>query len=591
MKRSLLGLITSLLFTLAAVGAESPPRWTVLTTPRLNLYTAKSVPEARDWVVRLEAFRVLVSRLGPADDRALEPMIAVVFRSEPEFLEYFKAPAEKTILGAKVKYLVAAAPYGKFGRTFCAVDPAHADIAEPAFFLQAGLWATQMFPRSLPTWLTMGLQEMCVESKLRSDRVDFGERSKVNVNCLDRKIPLPLDRLMQQQETMGDVVYAEAWALSHFLLWGDNGAHRAALLRYIEAWENGATEPEAFAAAFPAGMEDLTTKLARYVKAGSFKGESIPLSAVKVADIHAEAATDAAVETVMGYLRIAAGSLTRVQEHFDRALELDPLSTATFEAEGYLALHQNDMTAAEDYFRQAVEAGSQWHLAHAYRAMALGRPVLGMETTADHSDPALARKTAEALQEVMRLNPYYSPSYEWYGGLIASLGEVTAKDEEVLAKALKLYPNAPGPALGMVALHVKRGELDVARQDLERLTSGTPPLPENLHGYARKLWYRTQAALQCRRIHELFEAGELNAATEAFSAVPRANFSREEIRSLETVEQTTDSFVQIREAMGRKQYGLAAGLVDMALKDDLPEKIRAQLKDLGAEIAEARARP
>ncbi len=586
MKRSLLGFGAVLLAAVLPLSAQSPG-WTKVATPHVAVYTAGSATTAHEWLIKVEAFRAPVNGLGPADERALDPMIGVVFPDQAAFEEFFLPPEAKKLGRAVITYYMAAQNCDKFGRTFCAMNPTRANLAEASFLLQAGLWGAQTFPRTLPIWLATGLQQICVEGVAHGSQVELGRRSKVNLDVLDGKLVQPLDQLLHHS-SFASSDYAEDWVLVHFLLWGDNGANRPALLRFITTWESGHTHDEAIAAAFPEGLEALGHRVAKYLKEDSYRGETVTLTAETVAKIQTETVSEAEVEVVMGYMGAVAGSAIQAQSHLDRAGSLAANPVMLHEAEGFLALTQGNMPDAENAFQRAVAAGSRWYIAHGYRDIAMSRPVLGVDV-ADGADTTLARRSADALQELMRLNPYYYPSYECYAGLIGALRDVTAGDEEVVKRGRLLFPSGVTAELGWVALMLRHGDQDGARACLEKIRQNSKTLSPNLEIWVHQLELRAHGSDSRRRLQQLYESGQLDQASEALAKIPRESLSPSDLAALQDIEQGIETLRNIQAEIGRKRYGSAAALIDQTLQDNPPAPIRAQLKALSDQIAAAKA--
>ena len=534
---------------------------------------------------------MLVNQLGPADERALDPMVVAVFHDNTHFQQYFSPQSNPVMLGSTTHFQVASQAMQRFGRSFCGINPERTELVEPAFFMQTGAWATQVFPRPLPVWLIKGLQQICIQAEIHGERVVFGGPSEVDVNLLNGKVPMPLTQLMRPLE-VGDIVSAEAWLLVHYLLWGDHGANRPLLKRYLEAWAAGDNEKEAAAIAFPGGLDELSVRLVHHLNRDRIEGESIVLPAACLNAIKVEQPDDTEMAILLGYMFLVANepALAQAQEQFELAAARAPHSVAVLEAEGYLAMMRKNPAEAEGYFRQALAAGSKWQFAHATRALGLVRPVAGMMNSApDGADPKQARAAAIALQELLKLNPYYSLAYQWYSGLIGALDQITAEDEAVMVKGRQLYPRSQILMIGWAALHLKRGENEAARAELAKLRAGPIPVPMDLAGYARKIDDRLQIGQGFGRVQLLYLEGRLDEAGAALATLPRSALSPDEKNALLDLEDVLENFARARAELAARKFGAATGAIDQALQDNPPAPIRAQLKALSDQIAAAKA--
>lgn len=586
MKRVILGLIA---LAGTAAGWGQAPGWTRLETPHLTLYSAGPVDQAREWTVKAEACRQLIAGLGPADDRALDRLTIAIFRDESHFERYFAPPADRSVSNDwTIRYLVGARTLMSDGQVFCAVNPEHGELAEPALFLLVGAWASRPFPRPLPEWISKGLQDICAQGVLHGDRVEFGGRHKADLDVLRGKLPLPLEELMKPAN-FDDVASAEAWLLMHYLLWGNDGANRAILNRYLDAWTAGRSEQEAAFAAFPGGFDDLTARLAVYQKKGKFKGETVVVPPAVLRATKERAATELEREILLAQMLIVGETPERAGDHLDRAWRLAPHSPEMLEAKALQAGFQHQRGQADDYYGQAVAAGSTLHFALATKVLEEVRPVAGTESSVEFTDGTQARKAATAIRGLLERNPYYYPAYEWYALVIGALPEVTTADEQVMERGKKLYPAQAGIDLGWMAFHLKHGDFDRARAVFTKLQADKTPVPPNLEGYATRLWVHLETASAYARLQQQYSDGEFDQAAQTIRSILPAALAPAQRAAAEDIRTFLEAVLRAREAMNQKLYGSATGFVEQALRDKPPAKAKARLEAMQAEIAAAKA--
>ncbi len=563
-------------------------QWMRVSSPHLTVYTAGEPAQAREWLLKAEACRQFIAGLGPSDDRALAPLTVAIYRDEAHFQEYFTPPADRTLVNRyTISYRVGSRTMVCEGSWWAAINSGQRSLAEPAFFIFVGQWASQPFPRPLPEWLSRGLGELCVQAVAKGERFAFGGRFRPDLDVLNGKFLAPVAELLRPDLPSGDQPSAESWLLVHYLLWGDGGANRPALAKYVQAWESGCEWEEAAAKAFPAGLEDLRVRVQRYLKQGKFEGEFVTLALPPTA-IEVRPATEVESEVLLSQMRIVAETPELVSDHLDHAWRLAPRSPDVLEAKAALARMQRQQGEAEDYCRQACAAGSTKVFPHSVRVLGLVQPLAGADSAFEGVEPMKARQAANAVRELLQRNPYQYAPYEWYAMLIGSLPEITPEDEGVLAEGKRLYPRQPGLDLGRMAVHVRRNESDAARAIFRQLQQSKVAIPKNLEGFATRLWLHLEAAEKFASFRQYYLDGRADEATAAYPSLVLGPLSKEEKATAEDIRNVLENRLRAREALKQKLYGSATGYVAQALRDNPPPKMREGLEALRAEIDAAR---
>src|SRR6185295_12552968 len=85
--------------------------------------------------------------------------------------------------------------------------------------------------------------------------------------------------------------YAEAWALTHYLLLGDNGSHQPKLREYMEALQTGEATDRAFARIFGENLDALETGVRRHIG-----NVTLPVLWVRAVDANITAAVEPMAE-------------------------------------------------------------------------------------------------------------------------------------------------------------------------------------------------------------------------------------------------------------------------------------------------------
>ena len=591
----LLGCWLGLLLGIASP-ALAKEQWSKVSTPRYSIVTADSADTAKEWAMCLEGFRQFLRNLGPTDDRVLDPMLVVIFPGDAEFYRIFPKPPDENFNQTTTSWIKYSTWIQRDGRFLCAINPVRADLARQSYFMLTGLWATQAYYRPLPRWLSNGLLQFYLTASFQRDRVTLGGPSSQNKRQLGGKVVIPLEQLLaattdvtgRAKALNDDNFYAESWAFVHFLVSGEDGANRAALVRYIGALEAGRSAQQATAEAFPGGLEEVGRRFAKYVKSGSYRAESVPVAQGDAANaVHAAPATDVESQLALGYTRLMADASEQAEPFFNRAAELQPNAPSTLEAQADLAYLRHDEAQAADYYRRAVQAGSHWYMAHFLPAAEISRSLFGSEIAMDHGDPAVARQAAEALRQTLQMNPTFYPALERYAGLIGALAEVTEEDGRFLTESMERFPRKMVLEVGRAAYELKSGQIDAARARLDRLRSEQIPGPDYAIAYAEKIEARIQAIQGLAQAQAAYDQGALDRAHDALIHLPRASLSPEEqqrYESLLAAMASVETLANVRAAIDRKDFEAAEVLLAGVPAENLPEKIRAEVAALSAQV-------
>ena len=564
--------------------------WVKFSTRSCEVCSAISPAVTQEWLTVTESFRSIVRTLGPADERAMNRLSVVIFRDNRAFQKIF--PDRENNYRQDVIWTSSCRSFELGGRTVLGINDEDREMARDSFLQRTGTWTAQMFARPLPHWLVTGLGECCAQAYVRSDRVEFGDRSKVDANQLGRQPPESVGKFMANHlvETMrGGTIssrfFADAWLLVHFLLWGEGGAHRPALVRYINAWQVGRPHAEAVAAAFPEGLADLQRRLERYVKQGRYRGESVPLPPARLAaGIKSSPLGPGELELFMGYMAVAAQRPAEAEISFVQAAAAMPETAAYYEAECFLALSRRDQDVTGTMAAKAVAAGSTWPEAHLYAARITAHDLLGTENVIDQTSPVIAREVATALGKLIDLSPDYS-GYEMFALIVGSLGEVTEQDARILADGSRMFPDKVAMALGQAAYELKSGQLAAAHASLDRLRAEREDRPSFFQPYFGRIEARLLAVEGLAKAWDSYRDGKDEQARQELGKAGRSALTSAEYASREELSELLKPLEEIRHALADQDFKAAAYYITEAGRDNPPEKIKARLAEWSAEVA------
>ncbi|MDB6094872.1 MAG: hypothetical protein JWM32_2434 [Verrucomicrobia bacterium] len=561
-----------------AAGAEA---WSKVSAARFTIYTAGSASKAKELLGGTLAFHALVKSIGPAEDRLLDPATVVFFQNDTDFEKIFPAPPDKVMGNSITRQLQAGQVVQSYGRFLLAINLHRDELARTAFFLNSGTWASQGFPRTLPAWLFTGLREVAYNIVVRSDGVDLGARSKMNVETLGGKLPASFDDIVAAQSGAGVrggmsnvQIFAGDWAVLHYLLWSENGAHRPELVRYVKEWEAGRTHAEAAAAAWPAGTAELSQRVNRYVKLGKFRGETIATSSLPA--ITMVAALPGEAEVGLGYICVFSKPDEAVR-HFDAADRLSPNLSMVSDARGYQQLAQTHPEEATEFFKRSIQLGTDWAWPYLAVATDVANPVIGTEAVTDHLDGREAREATALLQRAVALQPR-GPEFQLYALLIGALTEVTPDDARILAEGHALYPTSYALALGQAAYDLKAGNFKSARDRLA--AAGNLAVDQRMIPYADRIASRLNAAENLADASGTYAEGRIDETRNALLKVPQAALSPAELLNFRVMNNSVTAFDEMCAAIDAKDFKAAEAAVAAVQLEKLPEKMNARFAEL-----------
>jgi tetratricopeptide (TPR) repeat protein len=305
---------------------------------------------------------------------------------------------------------------------------------------------------AIPVWLNEGLAEYYSTFRLTDHdrRAEIGRPIEHHVALLRTQL-IPVDDLVRVNQSSplyneGDrrsVFYAEAWALTHYLLTErPNGA--VAVNAFVNALAHGVAPDTAFAHAFGATPADMTTLLKQYIGRPVFKSTMYVLNhRVEVDEPeHAEVLPRAEADARLG----------RIQVRLNRADEAAPRIEAAAAAAGdnaeaqfalaLLRLHQQKPDEARAPLEKAVALAPNDFVTQYVYGLLLLRDTI--DTPQGGPDSAAASDKRElahaALTRAVAANPQSADALAWqaYADLVAGVRLEEARD--AMRRAIELAP-------------------------------------------------------------------------------------------------------------------------------------------------------
>ncbi|HYN02257.1 MAG TPA: tetratricopeptide repeat protein [Vicinamibacteria bacterium] len=307
------------------------------------------------------------------------------------------------------------------------------DIQEPdgvsvnpyqtAYWSYAHAIFTRTFPRRLPEWYARGIAGVMSNTFVRGKQLDVGRLMQGNINVMRERAPIPLAEFLAAdrrsrwlvEETGLQLFDAQAWALVHYLMFGEEGRNAARVDQFNRLLYEGTAEDVALREAF-GDMTPYYEGMRSYVTRRVFGYARVPVSL----DLRAEGFTSrvlspAEAAVLRGKLHVAMGRPVEARALAAEAAKADPTLPGPWEIEAALLDTGDHREEARAAYTKAVEAGSE--SAHAYYRLA-------QLEWASHADRALQEKLAARLEQARQLDPAYADALSFLAEVRSSLGQL-----------------------------------------------------------------------------------------------------------------------------------------------------------------------
>lgn len=290
-------------------------------------------------------------------------------------------------------------------------------------------------------WLNEGLAEFFSTGQLDGAVATFGLPNPTHLDALRRHTWIPLHELLGLDRTApayvdartSPIVYAESWALVHYLKLGEAGRRGSWLTTYTALLTKGMEPVRAAREAF-GDLAALERALRAYVRQDTFFDARLP--AVSRGD--AEPVMSAGLPDWEAALVL--GDLLTHTEHFEAAgglLEVAAtrggLTAEVCERQALLGFLRRDPTGVVDAAQRAVALDASRPLAHYLRAVALLASTEGLTA-------ARVREAESSLRRALGASPTFAPAYSTLGGLLAARDGPSLEALALIERAIALDP-------------------------------------------------------------------------------------------------------------------------------------------------------
>ena len=316
--------------------------------------------------------------------------------------------------------------------------------------------------RNLPPWLEEGYANAFGSMTLTEKGARLGRPDPEDLSVLWESPLLPLDIVLQADRnspyyTNGskDTVYfAESRALVHFLLTDPQAAGAKPLDRYVSQVENGA-DPLQTARQVFGDLNQLRDRLEAYVKQTSSAPAEFQAAPGSEAIGPARALPQAETEAWMGDFALRRGRADEARSKLEDAVKLEPSLARAEESLGYLALQQNHGEAADQHFNRALELDPKDALAQ------YGR---GLSELVRSGSVGVPLSAIGPFESAAAINPDFAPTWAHLASIYVLRPETLAKALPAAQRAVSLEPGNAQFQYDLAVILEKTGRGDEAKK-------------------------------------------------------------------------------------------------------------------------------
>jgi TPR repeat protein len=436
-------LLVYALTALATMNLEAADQWIELKSPHFIVTSNAGQSSTRDLAWQLEQIRSAVAELWPWARVDLDRPVAVLAVKDeasmralaPQYWEEKGGvrPGSVWVSGPDQHYIAIRADLK-------AEDNVNINPHVTAYFAYVSLILRQSVDRNFPLWFTRGLSGVLSNTVIRNTHLLLGPPIPWHLQRLRTGSRLLVPALVKvtpssPEFTSGEGLSrfdAQAWALVHFLMFGDRAAHRPKLDRFSTLVSRGTHADVAMREAL-GPPEDLEGPYVNYINRSLFTFQRVNIDvSVKREGFAVRPLGVAESASLRALFHAATLRPVEARAAIDEARKADPAVPNSHLADALLLERDNKPDEARAAYGRAVDGGSTSAYAHYRLASLLWRPQPGRDAL-EQIEKLLARSTA--------LNNRYAAAYAYLGDVRSMLQP--SEGLPLVRRAISLEPSDP----------------------------------------------------------------------------------------------------------------------------------------------------
>jgi len=436
----------SIVLGLSASRLRAEEKWTEVKSTNFTAWSNASDRDTRDLLWQLEQIRFALRTLWPWTQLDLaKPMLVVAVKDEPSMKalapQYWEQkggvrPVSVWVTGADQHYMVIRVD--ERGEEDRLINP-----YSSAYFSYVNLILMSSFGRDVPLWFSRGLAGVQSNTIVQGKQILLGPPIPWHIERLQTEGRLKLKDLINVTRSSREYTQenglarfdAQAWALVHFLMFGQNAMRRQGINKFAEFVEKGSEPEAAFREAF-GRPEDLENDFSAYINRRLYSYQQFELNkGISREQFKSQPLTPVQSAAGRASVHVAMGRPVEARALIAEVRKSDPNSADAYAAEAQLLLRENKSDEAKAAFLQAAKLGTTNANAYYRAATSMWAPTRTDDETLKQMDAYLTRAT--------ELNPFHAESLATLAEVRAALKHTPEEIFSLLAKAVKLDPSDP----------------------------------------------------------------------------------------------------------------------------------------------------
>lgn len=484
-----------LCFVLCAsfLDASAKDEWVKVRSKNFNLIGNAAEKDIRRVATKLEQFRETFRQLfTKVNVNSPVPINVVVFKSDKSFRDYKPVNDQ----GKRTDWVAGYFQSGEDVNYIALSTEGAKDFTFRIIFHEYihFLVDNDIGRGNVPPWFNEGLAEYYEQFTIEDDqKVTLGGLNNDHLLLLQQNKLIPFETffnidnysLQRQGHGAAGLFYAQAWALMHYLMQGNNGARSQQLNKFTVAVLNGKTPKEAFTEVFQTDYATMEKELKKYVEQRSFRNQIATFKNKLTFDGEMMSAPvgEAEAKAVLGDLLYRTDRLPEAAAMLEEALKLDGDSSLANTSLGLVKAKQKKFVEAKKHLEKAVALDDKNYLPHYQYAYVLSREGMSEYGFVGGYDAERTLKMRAALDRAIELNPNFPESYNLYAFISIVRNEAIDEAIAYLGKAIKLAPGNQWYLMRVAELYMRKEDFPNARKVAKRVYETAPD--DHLRVYAK----------------------------------------------------------------------------------------------------------
>ena len=401
----LLGSLLVVLLT-EAVGAQKP--WVEVTSPHFRVLTDSSPTDARHVAHECEQLRSALADVYP-EFRLDGGAPLVIFAAHDEATAKSLLPLIWMEKGANP----AGAFFHGWEKQYAMVRLDEWDHGAPVVYHEYTHSILHLNLHWLPLWLDEGMANLYGFSRFQNGKIFVGATPPGFTEVMPSSSLIPIETLISvdsrspyyHNEDKVYQLYAESWALVHFMMFGPGMNRGTRLNQFSTLLQQGMEQEKAFQQAF-GDFKEMDAALGNYIHQFAFQqaGVFVPKSTqFDEKTFLSRTLSIAETEAELASFHLWTDDVAGAKSIAEQAVKDDPKLGLAHEVMGFVNFADGEDVRARNEFSQASDLNPRLPLSRFYKTM--------MSPNAASDDPVDRRAFYDALTKVLTLNPQFAPVY------------------------------------------------------------------------------------------------------------------------------------------------------------------------------------